>query len=114
MRKAGFAKGLQTGCQEVEKELADLWGGVKQPEEKLHKEGNWHVAKVTQARTGDNNVCEQRDEARPIWNITPAACRVVKSLAPALIPQLIHSMNTQEVNRGTNSCRSNPWDSISQ
>ena len=39
-RKAGFAEGLQMGCQEVEKELADLWGYVKQLEEKFHKEGN--------------------------------------------------------------------------
>src|SRR5882762_2452755 len=114
-RKAGFAEGLQTGHQEVERELADLRGHVKWLEEKLHKEGNWRVAKVTQARRDDNtNVREQCVEARPIRNITPAARRVVKSLAPALIPQAIHSTNSQEVNQGTNYCHSNPWGSIAR
>ena len=69
----------------------------------LHKEGNWCVVKVMQARRdNDTNVHEQSVEARPIWIIIPAAHKVVKSLVPALILQLIHSMITQEVNQGTN------------
>ena len=36
-RKAGFAEGLQTGHQEVERELAELRGHVKQLEDELHK-----------------------------------------------------------------------------
>jgi hypothetical protein len=60
VREAGFAEGLQTGCQEVERELADLRGYVKQLEGQLHKEGNWRVAKVTQARREDTiNVRQQ-------------------------------------------------------
>ena len=93
------------GHQEVERKLADLRGHVKWLKEKLHKEGNWHVAKVTQARRDDNtNVCEQDVEARPIWNITPAARRVVKSLAPRAIHfGNIYSFPTQSV-------RSDPTD----
>jgi hypothetical protein len=99
VRKAGFAEGLQTGHQEVERELEDLQGYVKQLEDQLHKEGNWQVAKVTQARRDDaSNVCEQRVEARLIWNVTPVVCRMVKSLVPAPIPPPIHSMNTRKVN----------------
>jgi hypothetical protein len=111
-RKAGFAEGLQTGCQEVEKELADLWVCVKQLEEKLRKEGNW---RVMQARKDDNtNVREQRLEVRPIRNVTLAAHGVVKSLVPAPIPLLIHSTNIREVNQDTHYCHSNPWGSISR
>jgi len=119
-RKAGFAEGLQTGRQEVEKELADLRGCVKRLEEKLHKEGNWCVAKVTQARRDDNtNVREQGLEAKLIQNVTLAAHGgVVKSLVPVPIPLPIHSMNNREVNRdvnrNANECRPNPWGSISR
>jgi hypothetical protein len=116
-RKAGFAEGLQTGRQEVERELANLQGYVKQLEDQLRKEGNWRVAKVTQARRDDDsNVREQRVKARPIRNIT-AAHRVVKSLTPAAIPLPILSTNTREVNRNTNNshyCHPNPWGSISR
>jgi hypothetical protein len=116
-KKVGFIDGLRAGHQEAEKELVDLREYVKDLEDRLHKEGNWRVAKVTQARREDNNnVREQRAEARPIRNITPAACRVVKSLAPAAIPPLIHSMNIQ-VNQNINDSRyhrSNPWGSISR
>ena len=115
-KKAGFIDGLWAGHQEAEKELADLREYVKDLEDRLHKEGNWRVAKVMQARREDNNnVREQRVEVRPIQNITPAACGVVKSLVPAAIPPP-HSMNIQ-VNQNTNDSRyyrSNPWGSISQ
>ena len=111
-RKAGFAEGLQMGHQEVEKELADLRGRVKQLEEKLHKEGNW---RVMQARRDNNtNVREQGLEVRPIRNVTLAAHGVVKSLVPAPIPPPIHSMNIQEVNQDTHYRHSNPWGSISR
>jgi hypothetical protein len=122
VRKAGFAEGLQTGRQEVEKELADLRGCVKRLEEKLQKEGNWRVAKVTQVRRDDNtNVREQGLETRPIRNVTLAAHGVVKSIVPVPIPLPIHLMNTQEVIRNVNQntndsryCHPNPWGSISR
>jgi hypothetical protein len=110
-RKAGFAEGLQTGRREVEKELADLRGCVKQLEEKLRKEGNW---RITQARDDNTNVREQGLEARPIRNVTLAAHGVVKSLVPTSIPLPIHSTNIREVNQDTHYCRSNPWGSISR
>jgi hypothetical protein len=47
VKKAGFIDGLRVGRQEAEKELADLREYVKDLEDQLHKEGNWHVAKVT-------------------------------------------------------------------
>jgi len=114
-KKVGFIDGLRAGRQEAEKELADLREYVKDLEDRLHKEGNWRVAKVTQARREDNsNVREQRVEARPIRNITPAARRVVKSLASAPVPPPIH---IREVSRDTDNSRyrrSNPWGSISR
>ena len=59
-RKAGFADGLQTGHQEVEQELADLWGHVKWLDVKLHKECNCSYSKTMQARRDNNtNVHEQ-------------------------------------------------------
>ena len=99
------------GCQEVEKELADLWGYVKQLEEKLHKEGNQHVAKVT--RYDNTNIHEQELKVKPIWNVTLAAHGAVKSLMPVPIPPLIHLMNNQDinqdVNQNANHCHPNPW-----
>jgi hypothetical protein len=51
---------LQTGHQEAEKELMDLQVYVKQLEDKLHKEGNWWVAKETNMKWEDRgSICEQ-------------------------------------------------------
>ena len=116
----GWGKlGLLKGHQEVERELVELRGHVKQLEDKLHKEGNWRIAKVKQVtqRREDNNVDKQGVDTRSIQNITPGVCRVVNSPAPAPIPPPIHSMNTWEVNWDTNNscyCHFNPWGSISQ
>ena len=107
--------GLQSGCKQDTQKLNGSWQTYR---------GMWSCWRrsFTRRATGmlprlcrqeGTNVCEQGVEARPIWNITPAACRVVKSLVPALILQPIHSMITQEVNRGTNYWCSNPWSSIS-
>lgn len=99
VRKAGFAEGLHTQHQEVKRALADIQWYVKWLGHQLHKEGNWYVSNIKQARRDDDShVCEQRVEARPIWNNYPAACRVIKTLISAPIPPPIHLTNTQEVN----------------
>jgi len=58
-------EGLQAGRQEGAKELADLREYVKHLEDRLHKEGSWWVAKVTQARTEDGSTIREKVRTSP-------------------------------------------------